>query len=157
MRRTSSQVVSTLLIVLVSLLAAMCVTWLVPSLSAASLNMLFRFRGRLEPPADIVIVAIDDASLQRVGNWPWPRSVMASALDRISEARPRAVGLDVIYAETSSAPDDELLIEAIRRNGRVSLPAQLMETEAARVDSGRAASSWLLPLPEIKVAVAAVG
>lgn len=156
MRRISSQLIPTILILLVSLSAAIVITWLVPSLSAASLNMLFRFRGGLEPPDDIVIVAIDDASLQRVGNWPWPRSVMASALDRISQAHPRAVGLDIIYAETSDAAQDKLLIEAIGRSGRVVLPAQLTEVEATQSNL-RGSSTWLLPLPEIGTVAAATG
>lgn len=156
MRRIRSQLIPTVLILLVSLSAAIAITWLVPSLAAASLNMLFRFRGQLPPPDDIVIVAIDDASLQRVGNWPWPRSVMASVLNRISDAHPRAVGLDVIYAETSDPAQDKLLTEAIRRSGRVVLPAQLTEVEATR-SSSRGSSTWLLPLPEIGAAAAATG
>ncbi|MDX6693576.1 MAG: hypothetical protein QOF02_1179 [Blastocatellia bacterium] len=118
--------------------------------------MLFRFRGQLSRPDDIVIVAIDDASLQRVGKWPWPRSVMASALDRITEARPRAIGLDVIYAESSSAFDDQLLTEAIRRSGRVVLPAQLTEVETTQPEMG-GSSTWLTPLPEMRNASAATG
>jgi CHASE2 domain-containing sensor protein/signal transduction histidine kinase len=155
-RRLKSQVIPTVIILIVSLSAAMAVTLLVPSLSAASLNMLFRFRGRLPPPDDIVVVAIDDASLQRVGNWPWPRSVMASVLDRISAAQPQAVGLDVIYAETSDGAQDKFLTEAIGRNGRVVLPAQLTELEATPSNlSG--SSTWLLPLPEIRERAAATG
>jgi signal transduction histidine kinase/CHASE2 domain-containing sensor protein len=136
--------------------AVMAVTWLAPSLSAATVNMLFRLRGETTPPGDIIIVAIDDASLQQVGNWPWPRSVMASVLDRITDARPQAVGLDVIYAESSGTGDDQLLSEAIRRSGRVVLPAQLTEAQAASTDL-RASSTWLQPLSEIKSAAAAIG
>jgi signal transduction histidine kinase/CHASE2 domain-containing sensor protein len=155
-RRLRSQVTATILILLVSLSAAIIITWFVPSLSAASLNMLFRFRGSIPPPDDIVIVAVDDASLQRVGNWPWPRSRMASVLDRISEAHPRAVGLDVIYAEISDPSEDKLLAEAINRNARVVLPAQLTEGETAKPDSV-GFSSWLLPLQEIRRGAAATG
>jgi signal transduction histidine kinase len=155
-RRISSQLIPTILILLVSLSAAVAVTLLVPSLTAASLNMLFRFRGGLPSPDDIVIVAIDDASLQKVGNWPWPRSVMASVLDRITEAHPRAVGLDVIYSEASDQAADKLLTEAIRRNARVVLPAQLTEFEAMQSNS-TVPSTWLLPLPEIRERAAATG
>jgi len=156
LRGTRSQIVSTGLILLLSLAAAVAVTWLVPSLTAASVNMLFRFRGRVQPPGDIVIVAVDDASLQRVGGWPWPRSVMASALDRITAAQPRAVGLDVVYAEPSDPAQDALLTEAIRRSGRVVLPAQLTEPETSADGEGDAAR-WLLPLKEMQAAAAATG
>lgn len=156
MRRLISQLVPTVLILLVSLSAAVAVTWLVPSLSAASVNMLFRFRGQLSPPDDIVIVGIDDASLQQVGKWPWPRSVMASMLDRIMDAHPRAIGLDVIYAEASEPSDDKLLTEAIGRSGRVVLPAQLTELETTQ-SASRGSSVWLLPLMEIRERAAATG
>jgi signal transduction histidine kinase/CHASE2 domain-containing sensor protein len=155
-RRARSQAVTTLLVILASLSASVAVTWLAPSLSAASVNMLFRFRGQLSPPDDIVIVAIDDASLERIGKWPWPRSIMASALDRLTEARPLAVGLDVIYAESSDPADDQLLREAIRRNGRVVLPAQLTEVETTQSDTN-GSSAWLTPLPELREVARAVG
>jgi signal transduction histidine kinase/CHASE2 domain-containing sensor protein len=155
-RAVRSQIVSTGFVVFLSLAAAVAVTWLIPSLTAASVNMLFRFRGRVAPPEDIVIVAIDDASLQEVGSWPWPRSVMASVLDRISAAHPRAIGLDVVYAEPSAPAQDDLLTESIRRNGRVVLPAQLTEAETTPDEAG-GPSQWLLPLPGMKTAAAATG
>ena len=45
---------------------------------------------------DVVIVAIDDASLQREGAWPWPRERFARLISRIKEGRPRAFGLDIL-------------------------------------------------------------
>ena len=48
------------------------------------------------PPADIVIVAIDDASIEAIGRWPWPRAVHSTLLDQLTRAKPRAIGLDLI-------------------------------------------------------------
>jgi signal transduction histidine kinase/CHASE2 domain-containing sensor protein len=154
--RFTSQRTRTALILFVSMLAVVLVTWFVPSINAASLNMLFRLRGTLPPPDDIIIVAIDDPSLQRIGNWPWPRSVMAEVIDKLSGAKPRAVGLDVIYAEPSNPANDQRLAEAIKRNGRVILPAQLPDLEP-EADEHQTAASWLLPLPEIGAAAASIG
>ncbi len=130
------------------------VTWFVPALSAATLNALFRVRGALAAPSDIVIIAIDDASLQRVsqqhGAWPWPRGVMAEALDKLSSAQPHAIGLDVIYAEASSPAADERLAQSLVRNGRVILPAQLYETS-------RTSTEWLRPLPALASSAKALG
>ena len=66
------------------------------------------------PPDDIIVVAIDNRSLQAIGRWPWPRSVHAAALDRLAEAHPRAVGYDVLFVEPT--PDDAVLAAAVRRN-----------------------------------------
>jgi signal transduction histidine kinase/CHASE2 domain-containing sensor protein len=158
MIRNKSQAIRTALILLFSVALVVFVTWFAPSLSAASRNMLFRLRGASNAPADIVIVAIDDHSLQRIGQWPWPRSVMAGALDKLTQARPRAVGLDVVYAEPSAIEDDRRLASAIARNGRVILPTQLYEVPGA-VATGPASltTAWLRPLPEFANAAKAVG
>jgi len=119
------------------------VMWFAPSLSAASTNILFRLRGELDAPDDVLIVAIDDRSLQHLGRWPWPRPVMAEALDKISAGRPRAVGLDIMYAEPFA--DDNRLKEAISRSGRVVLPAQLIGAGGEEIDrSGEIV--WLRPV-----------
>jgi hypothetical protein len=144
MIKDKSQAVRTALILVFSISLVVLVTWFAPALSAGSLNLLFRLRGALNAPADVVIVAIDDDSLRRIGQWPWPRSVVASALDRLTEARPRSVGLDVIYAEPSAPEEDRRLAAAIARNGRVVLPAQLYE---AASKEGPATTAWLRPLP----------
>lgn len=153
MIRNQSQTLRTTLILLFSIVLVVAVTWFAPSLSAASLNMLFRLRGAFAAPADIVIVAIDDRSLQRIGQWPWPRSVMAAALDKLAQANPRGIGLDVIYAEPTIAEEDRRLAEAIARNGRVILPAQLFES----ISTGGASTVWLRPLPEFAQAARGLG
>jgi len=50
----------------------------------------------------IVIVSIDEPSLSELGPWPWPRNVLATALNRLSDAKPRAVAvlLDLTQPQT---------------------------------------------------------
>jgi len=62
-------------------------------------DLKFRYRGDRQPSPEVVIVAIDDASVKKVGRWPWSREVMAQLLSRLKEAKPRVIGLDVIFAE----------------------------------------------------------
>ena len=70
--------------------------------------------GSQVTPENITIIAIDEASIQHVGQWPWPRSVMASAIARLSSAR--AIGIDVNYKEPSrlGSADDSALAKAMR-------------------------------------------
>lgn len=160
MMPNSSQSIRTTAILMFSIALVVAVTWFVPSLSSVSLNMLFRLRGALSPPSDIVIVAIDDYSLQklggRFGSWPWPRSVMADALDKLTKARPLSIGLDVIYAEASTPEEDSRLAAAIAHNGRVVLPAQLYEV-APVAGSTNHATAWLRPIPAFASAAQAIG
>jgi adenylate cyclase len=45
------------------------------------------------------IVDIDEESLKRFGQWPWPRNVMAQIVQRLSEANVASIGLDIVFAE----------------------------------------------------------
>ncbi len=76
-------------------------------------------------PDDIVIVAIDDQSLQALGRWPWPRSIHADLLDKLGEAK--SVLLDIAFdlPDEANADSDTRLVEAVEKHGRVVLPVLL--------------------------------
>ena len=53
-----------------------------------------------KPSPDIVIVAIDDKSLQEYGGWPWAdRSLQASAVNNLKAAGAAVIGYDVLFAD----------------------------------------------------------
>lgn len=52
-----------------------------------------------EPQLDIITVAIDDASVEKYGQWPWPRYRVARLLDKIVIGGAKSIGIDVIFAE----------------------------------------------------------
>jgi CHASE2 domain-containing sensor protein/signal transduction histidine kinase len=88
-----------------------------------------KFLGAIAQPHhdDIIIIAIDDFSLQQLGRWPWPRERHAQLLDRLTPARPRAIGLDVILLEPEkTGPDlgagDAAMRAALLRNAVTVLP-----------------------------------
>lgn len=74
---------------------------------------------------DIVIVAIDDASITAIGRWPWRRTVLAELVSRIAAGQPRVIGLDVILTErdTRYPKDDAVLARSLAAAGNVVLPA----------------------------------
>jgi adenylate cyclase len=47
----------------------------------------------------VVIVDIDEDSLKTIGQWPWPRTVIADLVARITQAGAAAIGFDVVFAE----------------------------------------------------------
>jgi CHASE2 domain-containing sensor protein/signal transduction histidine kinase len=76
------------------------------------------------PPASdqILLVTIDDASLATFGQWPWPRTVHAKAIDALAGSRPAAIAYDVLFTEPGrSAGEDAALASALRRS-KVALP-----------------------------------
>ncbi|MEZ5653612.1 MAG: adenylate/guanylate cyclase domain-containing protein [Burkholderiaceae bacterium] len=82
-------------------------------------RFLYDARLRVAPPlanAPVVIVDIDEASLAKVGRWPWSRRTMADLTRRLFEkGQPAVVGFDVVFAEPQlDDPDaDRLLAESM--------------------------------------------
>jgi PAS domain S-box-containing protein len=137
-------------IIVISTLAAMLVIWRAPALKLAARDALVRARGTSSPPDEVVIVAIDEASVKRFGRFPWPRRLMAQALDKISVAHPKVIAVHALYSDLTSEADDTALAEAIMRAGNVVAAAQLIETQLGGAE-------WVRPLPAIEKAAAAVG
>ncbi|MDO5102815.1 MAG: CHASE2 and HATPase_c domain-containing protein [Lautropia sp.] len=64
------------------------------------------------PSGNIVLVDIDDISMLQIGRWPWPRPVIAALVNRIAEARPEALGIDILFAEVSPLPHDDHVLRS---------------------------------------------
>ncbi len=75
----------------------------------------------------VLILAIDEASLARVGRWPWSRHRLAQALEVLAQAGSGPVLVDVILAEpqTQDLSADQHLAAAIAAHGRVVLPVYM--------------------------------
>ncbi|WP_374565028.1 CHASE2 domain-containing protein [Ideonella sp.] len=71
------------------------------------------------PPAGVVVVDIDEASLQALkpvfGNWPFKRGVYALAIEQLREAGASAIAIDLLLADAHEG--DEALAQAIARPG----------------------------------------
>jgi len=65
---------------------------------------------------DIAVVTVDDESLRRINiRWPWPRNVIAGIINRISQASPRLICADLVFAGKSVDPqDDAALIDTLK-------------------------------------------
>lgn len=77
--------------------------------------------------SDLVIVAIDNESLKKVGQWPWKRSVFADTFKNLNDNPPLSVGVDVLFAEPSryGSSDDSYLTSVLDElNYPVVLPAE---------------------------------
>jgi CHASE2 domain-containing sensor protein/anti-sigma regulatory factor (Ser/Thr protein kinase) len=86
-------------------------------------------------PSDILILAIDEASLARIGRWPWSRQVLAQVIERLTQAGAGPVLVDVILAEPQQDDPtaDARLAQAIAAHGRVVLPVFMLGAGAATV------------------------
>lgn len=80
--------------------------------------------GFTPAPADIVIIAIDEASLNKIGHWPWSLGVHTTLLNKLSVESPQVVGLDLMFA-LQDKDNNQLLNNAIARAGNVVVPLQI--------------------------------
>jgi signal transduction histidine kinase len=74
---------------------------------------------RSQQDSRVVIVDIDEVSLASIGQWPWPRSILARLTEAIAGAEPAVIGIDVLFPEA-----DRLSPEQFVR----SLPASIGDT-----------------------------
>jgi len=86
-----------------------------------ALDRSFQKRGA-QPPDDVAVVAIDDVTFSDLGlQWPFPRSLMGRAVERLSEAGAREIVVDIQYTEESTRREDLALYDSIARVGGVVL------------------------------------
>lgn len=58
--------------------------------------------------APVAIVAIDEAALRQVGQWPWPRTHLAALVERVGARGARAIGLDMLLLERDQTSPESL-------------------------------------------------
>ena len=54
------------------------------------------------------VIAIDDASLTAIGQWPWPRTVLAGIIDRLTQMGARVVALDMVMSEPDRTSPEQV-------------------------------------------------
>ena len=72
-----------------------------------------KFDPRPYKPSPIRIIDIDDESLSRLGQWPWPRTVLGEMVERLRQAGVATIGFNVVFAE-SDRTSPARMIESIR-------------------------------------------
>lgn len=77
-------------------------------------DQMLVFRGERPVDSNIVIVDIDEKSLNQLGQWPWPRDQVAQLLDKLTQMGTGMIGLDVVFAE----PDNSSPKRVFERLGR---------------------------------------
>lgn len=68
-------------------------------------------RERRSVPA--VIITVDEASLARIGQWPWPRDTVARLIERVAARNPAAIGIGILFAEPDRT-SPERIADALR-------------------------------------------
>lgn len=104
------------------LIAALMLLKLSPleTLEEKLLDYRFQIRGTIKPPDTVVIAAIDEKSIEKLGRWPWSRDKIAKLVNKLNEAGAEIIVFDIILSEKEK--NDPLLAKAINDAGNVILP-----------------------------------
>ncbi|MCY4503395.1 MAG: adenylate/guanylate cyclase domain-containing protein [Alphaproteobacteria bacterium] len=62
-------------------------------------DMFQRLQPREYAPAPVRVIDIDDESLSRLGQWPWPRTQIATIVERLSDLGAAAIAFAIVFAE----------------------------------------------------------
>ncbi|HEX4327292.1 MAG TPA: CHASE2 domain-containing protein [Burkholderiales bacterium] len=89
-----------------------------------------------------IVVAIDEKSLAELGQWPWPRTVMADLVKAINRAQPAAIGIDVLMPEPDRMSPAHLL-------GGLPVDADLARRIAALPDNDAVLAQALAGAPVV--------
>lgn len=73
-------------------------------LELKTLDWRFRVRGTRPAAEEVVVVAIDDYSIEALGRWPWPRYYHAEVIDRLARDGAKIVGFDLMFTEPEDNP-----------------------------------------------------
>jgi adenylate cyclase len=72
-------------------------------------DLLLRSFPNNQASSKIVIVDLDEETLKKYGQWPWPRYRVAELFDKIAGMKPAVVGLDIIFPEPDRTSAGRLL------------------------------------------------
>jgi eukaryotic-like serine/threonine-protein kinase len=74
---------------------------------------------------NIMVVAIDNKSLNHIGSWPWSRKRFAEVVDIISQGVPKMIVNTISFSETDSAPNTINVAETLRYLKSINIEEQL--------------------------------
>lgn len=95
-------------------------------------DKMFLIRGEKKVPEDIVIVGIDDRTLESIGKWPWHRNKTAKLIDAVSAHDPRSILVNLTFDPNEYeklAGYTDSLARSIKKAGNVTLGYYYSQTD----------------------------
>src|SRR5689334_8739957 len=86
-------------------------------------DLRFAWQSR-QASGDVVVIAIDAPSIDKVGVWPWPRLLHSELIRQLQKADTQDIALDVDFSTPSDAASDRNFAEALESaGGSIVLPS----------------------------------
>lgn len=117
-------------VVVLGLWAELAEPWFVADLHNAVFDAYQRSQPRTYQPAPVRIVDIDEASLAKLGQWPWPRVKVAELISKLRELGAASIASDFIFAEPDRTSPAWLAAEWRKEPGVAELLSRLPDHDA---------------------------
>src|SRR5436853_5936965 len=111
-------------------------------------DTFFRLAPAPKEQSSVVLVLIDDESLNQYGRWPWSRELLAQLTRNLARANASVIGLDILLPEPQSTTADQALADALHEARTV-----IVDKIGAFPDGPH----WIEPLPQFAQAAAVIG
>jgi len=101
-------------------LTLLAASGLLTALNNTLADRLYQRHGALT--GEVILIGIDQRAIEALGPWPWPRELMALALDYLNadpENRPAVIGVDALFVGDTNPASDAALAEAAGRYDNV--------------------------------------
>ena len=138
------------------LFTAAALLGILDSMDSAVSDALYQNRSATD--GEVVVIGMDQAAVDVLGPMPWPRSVLAQAIEYLNadeSTKPAAIGVDVLYVGESEPEDDAALVAAAEKGGNVLFAsAATFGSELVTGDDGfyidsKAVLAWDAPFPAL--------
>jgi len=112
-------------------------------------DTLFRAAPSPRLGSTVVVISIDEKSLERYGRWPWSRALLAKLVENLATGGAKVIGLDILLSEPQSPETDRALQGAFLSN-----KSTVLVDKIGNLPDG---PRWIEPLPIFAESAAAVG
>jgi adenylate cyclase len=68
-----------------------------------------------EPSKDITIITIDEAAIEKYGQWPWPRDILAQLIVDLRQAETGIIVMPILFSEADRFSHDEVFCEMLKQ------------------------------------------
>lgn len=127
--------------------------WVYPKLvsfAGSHTNGKFWLRGHQRPKNKIVIVEVDNDSIEKYGRWPWHRNHTADLIQNILDTGAKHVALDMVFSEPDKRVSEE--IEGYLKEKNIATDLARFETDhnletILAFNPGKVTLGWMAPSP----------
>jgi len=104
------------------------------NLELSSINLRFSLRGEEKVRDPIVIIGIDDSSIEELGNFPWDRRIYKALIDKLGKY-PKVIAFDLYFDVKSSEDADKVFSDLLKKDKRIVIAAFYTVTDNPKFGS----------------------